>query len=102
VRELLDTASARLGGPTSATAAAVFGHWADQVGPDIAAHARPLSLHDGVLTLEVDQPAWAAQLRYMEAEILARLAASAGGAEVARLAVRVAGARPRRPRPPRA
>jgi predicted nucleic acid-binding Zn ribbon protein len=48
----------------------VFSQWERLVGADIAAHAKPRSLHGGVLVLEVDHPAWATQLRYMSFDII--------------------------------
>src|SRR2546427_10778496 len=39
--------------------AGVFAGWADLVGAAVAAHARPRVLRQGVLTVEVDSPAWA-------------------------------------------
>jgi predicted nucleic acid-binding Zn ribbon protein len=83
------------GGDTRSTST-VFGRWEDIVGSDIAAHARPLKLSDGVLVVEVDEPAWATQLRFLEADLVARLA-DTGGLSVSRVEVRVRGARgPRR------
>ena len=67
--ELLDRTTRRLGGPSAASASAVFARWEEMVGPDIAGHARPRSLHDGVLVLAVDEPAWATQLSYMTGEV---------------------------------
>jgi predicted nucleic acid-binding Zn ribbon protein len=97
--QLLDRASRRLGGPSSTTASTLFAHWDEVVGPDIAGHARPVSLHDGVLVLAVDHPAWATQLRYMTADLLARIAAAttptADRPEVTEIHVRVVG----QPRP---
>lgn len=91
VSESLDRITKRLGGPSAGTAAAVFSRWADLVGPDIAAHARPVSLRDGVLTLSVDHPAWATQLRYMTADLLTRLEAATTGQEVREIRLRVSG-----------
>lgn len=91
--EILDRTSARLGGPSAATASAVFTGWATIVGPEIAAHARPVSLHDRVLLLAVDEPAWAAQLRYMTTDLLARIEAATHTSEVAEIRLRVAGER---------
>ncbi len=54
----------------------VFSQWERLVGPDIASHAKPKSLHDGVLVLEVDHPAWATQLRYMSSDIILTVNAS--------------------------
>ncbi len=55
------------------TTATVFGRWSELVGEQIAAHARPLKLDRGRLLVEVDEPAWATQLRFMETELLDRL-----------------------------
>ncbi|MCZ7535598.1 MAG: DUF721 domain-containing protein [Acidimicrobiia bacterium] len=44
---------------------ALHSRWADLVGDQLASHARPRSLLDGVLTIEVHDPAWATQVRYL-------------------------------------
>jgi len=67
----------------------VFGYWADVVGEQIAAHARPVSLRDGTLVVAVDQPGWATQLRFLEADLVKRLSEVAGDGVVARVEVRV-------------
>jgi predicted nucleic acid-binding Zn ribbon protein len=94
ISELLDRTTRRLGGPSSGTTTAVFSRWEELVGPDIAAHSHPVSLHDGVLTLAVDHPAWATQLRFMTAELLTRIGdvtAAAGNGEVREIRLRVTG-----------
>lgn len=70
----------------------VFGRWDELVGPVIAGHARPVKLDAGRLLVEVDEPGWATQLRFLEPDVLARLRDSAG-VELSGLDVRVA--RPR-------
>jgi len=67
----------------------LFGRWDELVGPQIAAHSRPVSLRKGVLTVGVDQPGWATQLIYFEADMLARLAESIGAGTVTRIVVQV-------------
>jgi predicted nucleic acid-binding Zn ribbon protein len=67
----------------------VFGRWDDAVGPGIAAHVRPVRLERGVLLVEVDEPAWATQVRFLESDIRRRLA-DVTGVEVDGLEVRVA------------
>jgi len=47
--------------------------WEQVVGPQIASHARPLRLREGVLEVRVDQPIWMQQLRLMAPEILQKL-----------------------------
>jgi len=60
------------------TLAAVTAAWDEIVGPDVAAHATPLRIREGVLVVAVDQPAWATQLQFLAGQILDRLAALAG------------------------
>ena len=52
--------------------------WADIVGPGIAPNARLRSLRGSTLTIAVETGAWATQLRYLESEIVARIAAIVG------------------------
>jgi predicted nucleic acid-binding Zn ribbon protein len=89
VRDSLEVLAARLGAPNSASLAAVFGHWEEAVGPAVAAHCRPSSLVNGVLVVEVDDPAWATQLRYLGSTVVERFAVTAGPGVVARIEVRV-------------
>ncbi|MBF6328771.1 DUF721 family protein [Nocardia transvalensis] len=56
----------------------VFGRWASVVGEDIAAHANPVSLTDGVLSIQAESTAWATQLRMLQAQILAKITAAVG------------------------
>jgi predicted nucleic acid-binding Zn ribbon protein len=50
-----------------------MGGWDALVGESVAAHARPRIVRQGVLTVEVDSPEWATQLRYLEGELLIRI-----------------------------
>jgi predicted nucleic acid-binding Zn ribbon protein len=90
VGEYLDPAARGLGVPKAGILGIVFSKWADLVGPEIAAHAEPGSLRDGVLTVVVDQPAWAAQLRYLGSDLVAKIAEFAGSSEVSKVEFRVA------------
>lgn len=56
----------------------VLGRWAAVVGDDIASHATPTKLEDGVLSVSAESTAWATQLRLMQAQILAKIAAAVG------------------------
>jgi predicted nucleic acid-binding Zn ribbon protein len=68
-----------------AAEATVFGAWERVVGPDIAAHSRPVKLADGELTVEAESTAWATQLRLMAAALLKRIAAEVGNNVVRKL-----------------
>lgn len=90
VRDSLDRVTSSLGVPSSATLATVFARWDELVGASVAANARPRSLRDGVLVVTVEQPGWATQLRYLEADLLTRLAGAVGPGQVERIDVRIA------------
>jgi predicted nucleic acid-binding Zn ribbon protein len=87
-----------LGGPSAQVLTAVFAHWEELVGTDIAAHATPKSLRDGVLTVVVDHSAWATQLRYMGVDLVASISSQAAGDAVQELRVVVGGEPERAPR----
>ena len=70
----------------------LFTRWNTAVGPQLAAHVRPVRLQGDVLTVEVDDPTWATQLRFLEKDLLARLAEDVGAPVAARIEVRVGGA----------
>jgi predicted nucleic acid-binding Zn ribbon protein len=87
--EGLEPVMRRLGGPSVAAVDGVFGRWDEIVGERLAAHARPVSLRDGRLVVAVDDPAWATQVRYLEAQVLGRVAEVLGAGEVSAIDVRV-------------
>jgi hypothetical protein len=57
---------------------ALAGRWSEVVGEAVAAQARLRSLRGDVLTIAVDSGAWATQLRYLESDLLERIAAIVG------------------------
>lgn len=63
----------------------VFGAWEKVVGPDIAAHSRPMKLEGGVLTVEAESTAWATQLRMLTGRLLQQIAGEVGHNVVTRL-----------------
>ena len=85
----LDRVARTLGGPDAGSLSGVFGQWADIVGPQLAAHARPLSLSSGVLIVAVTEPAWATELTYLNSELLRRFGEALGEGVVQRVEVRL-------------
>lgn len=69
----------------------VFGRWAEVVGEAVATHVTPLKADGDVLVVQVDEPAWATQLKFLEEGLLERLATETG-ARFERLDIRVKGA----------
>ncbi|MCE2530997.1 MAG: DUF721 domain-containing protein [Acidimicrobiia bacterium] len=80
-----------LGSPSADVLAALFEHWPEVAGPTLAERARPARLVHRRLTVDVDDPALAAQVRLLESELLARLAERLGHGKVQFIRPRVAG-----------
>ena len=76
------------GWQTDAAVGGVMGRWAEIVGPDVAAHAEPVSWQDGELVVQADSTAWATQIRLLAPTLLARLAGELGSGAVTSVAVR--------------
>jgi predicted nucleic acid-binding Zn ribbon protein len=68
-----------LTGASVAATTTIFERWAELVGDPVASHTTPRNVKEGVLTVAVDDPAWASQLRFLEADLLATLRAEPGG-----------------------
>lgn len=82
VRASLDRVAKRLGVGQAATLPILFDRWSELVGEGIAGHAAPRALRGTRLVVAVDDPGWATQLRWFEAELLDRLAGALGAGVV--------------------
>ncbi|WP_158879718.1 DciA family protein [Amycolatopsis anabasis] len=65
----------------------VFGRWARLVGEEVAEHAQPVALKDGELTVRASSTAWATQLRLLQGQLLAKIAAGVGHGVVKRMRI---------------
>ena len=61
------------GGAGRAEVGGVFGRWEEAVGAALAANVRPVRLEHGTLLVEVDDPAWATQVRFLADDLPAPL-----------------------------
>jgi hypothetical protein len=89
VADSLAAVTRNLGGAGGPALVDLLGRWPVVVGESLAAHSRPLSLRNGTLTIAADEPAWGAQLRWLEADLLRRLDEACGAGVVTRVTVRV-------------
>lgn len=69
----LDALMRSLSGGSRGVVAGVFNRWDEAVGEAVARHAQPVKMERGRLLVEVDEPGWATQLRFLEHDILERL-----------------------------
>ena len=65
----------------------LFGMWESIVGADIADHAQPTRLEGTVLHVSATSTAWATQLRYLQGQILAKIAKVIGHGMVTSLRI---------------
>lgn len=70
--------SGQTAGQVASQMGGVFGRWAEAVGDAVAAHVKPIKLDGNKLIVEVDDPAWATQLRFLETTMKQRLLEVAG------------------------
>lgn len=76
--EQLDLLLRRLGSESTLVVAGVFDDWHQLVGDAVAKHVTPIKLEAGRLLVEVDEPAWATQMRFLESEIIKKLSQHTG------------------------
>ena len=70
----------------------LFTEWVTVVGSDVGSHSTPISLVDGVLTVQASSTAWATQLTLMASTLLKTISNSAPGALVEEIVVLPPGA----------
>ena len=85
--DAIDRLLGHLGAPPARVVSSLESVWPEVAGPGLAACSHPVELRDGTLVVACDEPAWASQLRWMEAELCRRLSARLDGVSV--LAIRV-------------
>jgi len=73
-----EASSAQPASQSAAQMGGVFGRWAEAVGDAVAGHVTPIKLDGTKLVVEVDDPAWATQLRFLETTLKQRLLEVAG------------------------
>jgi predicted nucleic acid-binding Zn ribbon protein len=85
----LDAVSRKLGMQDSRGLGRLFSQWSVLVGPNIAAHVKPVRLDAEALVVSVDHPAWATQVRHLGDDLLDRVAEEIGVARPGRVEIRV-------------
>lgn len=95
VKESLNRLLGSLGSPSADVLATLFEQWPAVAGSALADHARPVRLVHRRLVVDVDDPAWAAQVRLREGELVDRLDELLGHGKVQSIRPRVAGGRNR-------
>lgn len=79
LKDLIGEVGSRLGLRRPAAVGALWGRWREIVGEDIAAHAEPTSVREGVLRIRTPSPTWASEIGYLADEIKGRVNDALGG-----------------------
>lgn len=85
----------------AADAGLVWSRWEDIVGAQVARHAEPTSLRQGLLRVRTSSPAWAGELLYLRSDIAQRANELLGRSAVSEVRIWTAPGAIRRPRPAR-
>jgi predicted nucleic acid-binding Zn ribbon protein len=96
LRDALAGVGRDLGLPDPERLTALLDAWPDIVGQALAPHAHVRSLRDGVLLVTVDAPAFATEVKYLEAHVRDAAKALVGAGVVRSLRVVVQGSRKQR------
>ena len=88
LNEVLGKVLRRMRVSDQSSAIGLFSGWRQIVGDTIADHVAPKRLENRVLVVEVDDPAWATQLKFLESQLIATLRDNVGD-EVESLEIRV-------------
>jgi predicted nucleic acid-binding Zn ribbon protein len=59
--------------PQNIDAYKVFHLWEEIAGDGLANHAKPVRIDDRILYVEVDDPVWLSQVRYMKLDIMEKI-----------------------------
>ncbi|MEM7276114.1 MAG: DUF721 domain-containing protein [Actinomycetota bacterium] len=89
IGESLERFVRNLGAPPIRVLSQLEERWPDLVGPGLSATTRPVELVDGVLTIGCEDAAWAAQVGWMEGQIIERFDAMFGAGRLDRVVTRV-------------
>ena len=84
--DVLGSLTATLGWDSPMARADLLADWPEIIGAETAAHAEPVGIEQGILTVRCDSTAWAQQLRTMTSAVTARIAEKheAAGVEAVR------------------
>ena len=86
IGDVMENLTSTMGWDSPIARAELLASWAEIVGEETAAHAAPIGIEDGVLTVRCDSTAWATQLRRMNSTITTKIGArfTAAGIESVR------------------
>lgn len=82
IDDVMQNLTTTMGWESPIARAELLSSWAELVGEETAAHAEPIGIEDGRLTVRCDSTAWAQQLRLMNASITTEIVKRFPSAEI--------------------
>ena len=70
IQKSLETFFANLGAPPIQVVTSLEDRWEDIMGPALSKVTKPISVQDGVLEISCTDPAFVAQIKWMETQII--------------------------------
>ncbi len=74
IGDVLEHLTSTMGWDSPLARAELLTSWGEIVGDETAAHAAPIGIEDGLLTVRCDSTAWAQQLRRMSSSVTTKIA----------------------------
>jgi predicted nucleic acid-binding Zn ribbon protein len=73
LQEQLNRLLASLGSDDATSVQGVFGAWNQLVGEAVAKHVQPIKLEHATLVVEVDDPHWATEMKFLSASLCEKI-----------------------------
>ena len=90
LRQSLEHLLAGLGAPQIEAVNTLIDRWQEVVGPELATQVRAVAVSGSELIVQVEDPAWASQISWLEAQLLERIASLIGAGQITAVTARVA------------
>ncbi|MEM9520572.1 MAG: DUF721 domain-containing protein [Actinomycetota bacterium] len=87
VGDSLERLLGNLNAPSVDVLDVIFRSWESVVGPDLAAHTNPVAINGDQLSVRASDGVWAAEFRWLEPEVISRLAEVTGSDRIQRINV---------------
>lgn len=90
LRQSLEHLLAGLGAPQIEAVNTLIARWQEVVGPELATQVRAVAVKGSELIVQVEDPAWASQITWLETQLLERIASLIGSGQITAVIARVA------------
>ena len=90
LRQSLEQLLEGLGAPQIDAVTTLIDRWQEVIGPELATQVRAVAVRGSELDVQVEDPAWASQIAWLEVQLLERIAILIGSDQITAVTARVA------------